>query len=306
MMFWNPAYVHLSKKAHCTVLISIGVPNDKMYTVNWQALFTPDPAGIFYNDVPGPCKIRDFLIVFSETPFPLTGAGPAEQQIHFPDPEPARHCRRPRFPHNGTGRCRWNITYTRFVHFLHWRHFMTDLDISAESQVPDVKLFPWWLLLLWGILTIIIGLMFLLSPAVTTVLFITFLGAYWLVGGLFMIGRLFVDRTNLGLKVLLAVINIFAGTLILLHPFFSTIFALAFLILFLGFWALFIGAVHLYHGFTAKDAGNSVLGVISIVFGILLLANSYIALVLLPFNAGGFCMISGLTTLYVSYIAKTA
>ena len=68
-MFWNPAYVHLSKKAHCTVLISIGVPNDKMYTVNWQALFTPDPAGIFYNDVPGPCKIRDFLIVFSETPF---------------------------------------------------------------------------------------------------------------------------------------------------------------------------------------------------------------------------------------------
>jgi uncharacterized membrane protein HdeD (DUF308 family) len=183
---------------------------------------------------------------------------------------------------------------------------MTEPDTTAESQVPDVKLFPWWLLLLWGILTIIIGLMFLLSPAVTTILFITFIGAYWLVGGLFMIGSLFVDRTNLGLKVLLAVINIFAGTLILLHPFFSTIFALEFLILFLGFWALFIGAVHLYHGFTAKDAGNGVLGVISIVFGILLLANSFIAAVLLPFIAGGFCMISGLTTLYVSYIAKTA
>jgi uncharacterized membrane protein HdeD (DUF308 family) len=183
---------------------------------------------------------------------------------------------------------------------------MTEPEMKAESQLPDTKLFPWWLLLLWGILTLLIGLMFLITPGITMELFITFLGAYWLVGGLFVLGSLFVDRTNMGLKILLSVINIAAGALILLYPLFSTLFVLSFLVLFLGFWACFIGAVHLFHGFTAKDTGNGVLGVISIVFGILLLANPFIVVALLPFVAGGFCIVSGLTTLYLAYAAKTA
>jgi uncharacterized membrane protein HdeD (DUF308 family) len=183
---------------------------------------------------------------------------------------------------------------------------MNEPEIKAESQLPDVQLFPWWLFLLWGILTILIGLMFLFTPAITMELFVTFLGAYWLVGGVFMIGGLFIDRTYLAMKVLLAGINIIAGVLILLYPVFSTIFVFTFLVLFLAFWACFIGAVHIYHGYTAKDPGNGVLGVISIVFGILLLAHPFIAVALLPYVAGGFCLVSGLTTFYVAFTAKKA
>ncbi len=182
---------------------------------------------------------------------------------------------------------------------------MTEPEMKTESPSPDSILFPWWLLLLWGILTILIGLMFLFTPAITMELFVTFLGAYWLVGGLFTIGGLVADRTNMGMKILLAVINIAAGALILTYPIFSTLFVFEFLVLFLGFWAFFIGAVHLYHGFTAKDAGNGVLGAISIVFGILLLAKPFIVVEMLPFVAGGFCMVSGLATLYMAYTAKT-
>jgi uncharacterized membrane protein HdeD (DUF308 family) len=182
---------------------------------------------------------------------------------------------------------------------------MTEPEMKAESQLPDTKLFPWWLLLLWGILTILIGLMFLLTPAVTIILFITFMGAYWLVGGLFVLGSLVMDRTNMALKILLAGVNVLAGILILLHPIYSAFFALEFLVLFLGFWAIFIGAVHVYHGYTAKDLGNGLLGAISIVFGILLLAHSLVAVALLPFIAGGFCLVSGLTTLYIAYVAKS-
>ena len=108
----------------------------------------------------------------------------------------------------------------------------------------------------------------------------------------------------MALKILLAGVNILAGLLILLHPIYSTIFAIEFLVLFLGFWACFIGAVHLYHAFSSKDTGNGVLGAISIVFGILLLLHSVAVVVILPFVAGGFCMISGLTTMYVAYVAK--
>ena len=182
----------------------------------------------------------------------------------------------------------------------------------AESIHPEepvtayAQLFPWWLFMLWGILTLLIGLSFLFTPVITTELFIMFLGAYWLVGGLFMIGSFIVDRTNMGMKILLAVINIIAGALILLYPLFSAIFALMFFVVFLGFWACFIGAVHLYHGFTAKDTANGVLGVISLVFGILLLAKPLLAAILLPFVVGGFCIVFGLTTLYLALMAKKA
>jgi uncharacterized membrane protein HdeD (DUF308 family) len=183
---------------------------------------------------------------------------------------------------------------------------MAGPDTATTTMTADAQLFPWWLFLLWGILTLLIGLSFLLSPGITTELFITFLGAYWLVGGLFILGSLVADRTNTGMKILLAVINIFAGILILSHLVYSTIFILVFLVLFLGFWACFIGAVHLYHAIGAKDTGNGVLGAISIVFGILLIAKPILAAALLPFVAGGFCIVAGLATVYVAFVARKA
>ena len=124
--------------------------------------------------------------------------------------------------------------------------------MTEEISVPDQFLtapgiFPWWLLLLWGILALLISCMFLITPGMTTVLLITFMGAYWLVGGLFAIGSLAVDRSHMGWKIFLAVINILAGILILLYPLYSTIFVLSFFVIFIGVWAIVIGVSHLYH-----------------------------------------------------------
>lgn len=81
--------------------------------------------------------------------------------------------------------------------------------MAEETKTPDemlwfsAGLFPWWLILLWGILTLIIGVMFITTPALTTILLITLMGAFWLVGGLFSLGSLAVDRTNIGWKIFL-------------------------------------------------------------------------------------------------------
>jgi uncharacterized membrane protein HdeD (DUF308 family) len=181
--------------------------------------------------------------------------------------------------------------------------------MTDEISVPDQFLtapgtFPWWLMLVWGILTLLIGCMFLITPGLTTELFITFIGAYWLVGGIFAIASLAVDRSHMGWKIFLSVINILAGIVILLHPFFAAIFALSFFVIFVGFWAIFIGISHLYHAWTMKDAGNAVLGIISLIFGLILLFNPFLAAALVPFVAGGFCVVSGLASIGVSFMAK--
>jgi uncharacterized membrane protein HdeD (DUF308 family) len=180
---------------------------------------------------------------------------------------------------------------------------MTDTIVATEQSI-DAKLFPWWLLLLWGILTLLVGCAFLFTPGITTVLLITFMGAYWFVGGIFAIASLAVDRTNMGWKIFLAVINIIAGIMIMSYPLYSTIFVLSFFIIFVGFWACFVGGAHLFQAFKTKDAGNGVLGVISLIFGILLLANPLIAAALLPFIAGVFAIASGLCSIFVAFTAK--
>jgi uncharacterized membrane protein HdeD (DUF308 family) len=183
---------------------------------------------------------------------------------------------------------------------------MTEEIPNAEKLLSNPNLFPWWLLLVWGILALLIGCMFLSTPGLTTVLFITLLGAYWLVSGLFALGSLAVDRTNAGWKLFLGIINILAGILILLYPLYSTVFVLSFFVIFIGFWACFIGVAHLYQGFAAKDGGNGVLGAISLIFGILLLIDPFIVAALLPFIAGGFAIIAGLASIALSLTAKKA
>ena len=115
-----------------------------------------------------------------------------------------------------------------------------------------------------------------------------------------------VDKTNMGIKILLCVINIIAGILILIYPLFSALFVWTFFVIFIGFWACFIGAVHLYQAFTSKDVGNGVLGLLSLIFGILLLVNPFIAAALLPFVAGGFTVVAGISVIVVSFGAKKA
>jgi uncharacterized membrane protein HdeD (DUF308 family) len=184
---------------------------------------------------------------------------------------------------------------------------MTD-DVSDPEMtfLCSAGLFPWWLILLWGILTLIIGMMFLTTPAITTVILITFMGAFWLVGGLFSIGSLFVDKTNMGWKIFLAVINIIAGAVIMIYPLFSTVFILSFFVIFIGFFACFIGCAHLFTAFKNKDAGNGVLGIISLIFGILLLVYPLVTAALLPFIAGGFCIVAGISGIITSFMAKKA
>lgn len=178
-----------------------------------------------------------------------------------------------------------------------------DVTLSAQDMV-ELQLFPWWLLLLWGILALLLGVALLMTPGMTTVLLITFMGAYWLVGGIFALASLAVDRTAMGWKIFLSVINIIAGILILIYPLYATMFTLELVVIFIGFWACFVGAAHIFQAFTKKDWGNGVIGIISLIFGLLLLINAFVAAILLPFVAGGFAIVMGLCSIFAAFMAK--
>lgn len=181
---------------------------------------------------------------------------------------------------------------------------MTETTDIPDGMINWTSLLPWWLVLLWGLLSLIIGIMFLTTPGVTTLILITFMGAYWLVGGIFTLGSIAVDKTNLGLKVFLAIVNILAGVLILLYPLYSTLFILSFFAIFIGFWGVFIGAAHLFQAFKTKDGGNGVLGIISIIFGIFILIFPLIAAEIIPLIVGIVAVMSGIATIIAAFQVK--
>lgn len=181
-----------------------------------------------------------------------------------------------------------------------------EVAVSGPGVPVDMRMFPWWLVLLWGILSIIIGIMFLTTPAITTVVFITLLGAFWLVGGFITLASLITDKSNMGWKIFLSILNILVGIVILAYPLYSTLILLAFFIIFLGFWACVMGALHLFQAFKLKDWGMGVLGIISIFFGILLLAFPLISIALIPFVAGTFAIIFGICAIIFGFTARKA
>jgi uncharacterized membrane protein HdeD (DUF308 family) len=179
-----------------------------------------------------------------------------------------------------------------------------EITSNQFGSAPDVNIIPWWLLLVYGILALIIGIMFVTTPGITTVLFLTFLGVFWLVGGLFHLFSLFVDRTNWGWKLFLAIINIIAGCLILSYPLYSTFFIIGFFTIFIGFWACFIGGAYIFRAFSTKDAGTGILGVISLIFGILILVYPMAAAISIPFIVGGFAILAGIASIVISFVVR--
>jgi uncharacterized membrane protein HdeD (DUF308 family) len=162
-------------------------------------------------------------------------------------------------------------------------------------------LYPWWILLILGIVVLILGLSFLSWPYLTLMLVVTFVGAYWFVSGIFSLISLIIDRSNMGWKLLIGIMGIIAGIVIMTYPLFSTVLLPAMLVIFVGVWGLLIGAVHLAQAFGTKDWGSGLLGVLAIIFGILLLANPFIAVAMLPFIFGGFGVVGGIIAIIMSF-----
>jgi uncharacterized membrane protein HdeD (DUF308 family) len=181
---------------------------------------------------------------------------------------------------------------------------MVEQTVTSQQADADVRLFPWWLVLLWGIFAVIIGALFLAYPYNSLMASIVFLGVYWFVGGIFTLFAAFMEPTDRGWKILISIISIIAGLAILAYPFYSFLIVPALFIIFVGIWALIVGCIKIYQGFAGKDWGAAILGIISIIFGFLLLGSPYVAAALLPYIFGGFALVGGLAAIIVSFVIR--
>ena len=163
---------------------------------------------------------------------------------------------------------------------------------------------PWWLILLQGIFAIILGLLLVSSPGMTTFVLIQFLGLYWLIVGVFNIVGIFLDHTRWGWKLFAGVLGVIAGLLVIQHPLWSTVLIPATLIVILGIVGLVFGLVGLISAFQGGGWGSGILGVLGIILGLILLTSPLWGAVALPFIVGIFALIGGIAAVVQAFRMK--
>ena len=142
-----------------------------------------------------------------------------------------------------------------------------------DAMTLETRQYPWWLLLMGGILNIIVGILLLVNPAKTAIAFAWVLGLYWFVQGIFVLVGMFLDHSAWGWKLIMGVLGILAGIIVMRHPIASAVVIPATLVLLLGIQGVIVGIISLVLAFKGGGWGAGILGAVSVFFGILLIGN---------------------------------
>jgi uncharacterized membrane protein HdeD (DUF308 family) len=173
---------------------------------------------------------------------------------------------------------------------------MTEVAMSSEE-----KLVPWWVVLIQGIAAVIIGVLLLVNPRITTVVLIQFLGIYWFIVGIIDIVRIFIDSSMWGWKLFSGIIGILAGIAIIQYPLWASFLVPGVLVWVFGFFGIIIGIIGLIQAFQGAGWGAGILGILSILFGLLLIFNALYASLTLPFIFGILAIVGGLAALVMAF-----
>jgi uncharacterized membrane protein HdeD (DUF308 family) len=163
---------------------------------------------------------------------------------------------------------------------------------------------PWWMVLIEGIALLILGVLLIANPGMTAVILVQFVGLYWLIAGIFKIISIFLDSSMWGWKLVGGIIGIIAGILVLQHPLWSPFVVGGSLVIILGIQGIIIGIVGLVQAFQGAGWGAGILGAISILIGILFLANIWAFTFSLPWAIAILALIGGVIAIVGAFKLK--
>jgi uncharacterized membrane protein HdeD (DUF308 family) len=176
----------------------------------------------------------------------------------------------------------------------------------SEEPVRRMTLVPWWLVLLQGIAAVIVGVLLLTQSSVTLFTLVVFLGVYWLVGGIFDLISIFLDPTHVGWKLLSGVIGIGAGLIIVRNPLWASIAVPSTLVWLLGIAGVIIGLLGILRAITGAGWGAAFIGLLSLILGVIMLANTLVTVKVLVYLVGIWAIVGGIAAIIGAFRLRSA
>ncbi|MGW0197697.1 HdeD family acid-resistance protein [Nonomuraea sp. NPDC003201] len=164
----------------------------------------------------------------------------------------------------------------------------------------------WWLLLIRGLASLIFGILALIWPAITLLVLVIFFGAYALVGGVAeLIAGFRHGAESRAWLIISGIIGILAGIATFIWPGITSL-ALLYVV---AFWAIFAGVSEIIAGIKLRKAIDNewmliVGGILSLIFGILLLIWPAAGLLSLVWLVGIFAILHGIAMIALSFRVK--
>ena len=166
-----------------------------------------------------------------------------------------------------------------------------------DTATRQISRTYWWLILLRGIVALLFGIMALISVEFTLLFLVYLFGAYVLLDGILaIIVSLQERRSSTGWWVLflLGIVGIVVGVLCFIHP--GNVALLIFYLV--GIWLIISGIIGILSAFSLRAAGGEgllvVVGIISIVVGIIFVIHPTSSILTLVWLLGVFALIYGI------------
>ena len=181
-------------------------------------------------------------------------------------------------------------------------------DTAVAVCAPERSL--WWIPLVQGILTIVLGLLFLTNPAATSVTFAFIIGMWWFVRGIIDLVLIFVDHTMWGWKLFMGILGIVAGWIVaaavIEKPLIATLAVGTIWAWVLGFMGVVMGIIDLYQAFKGAGWGRGILGVLMIIFGIWIMTSPVQSAIALPWVFGVLLLLGGIMAIVAAFQLRKA
>jgi uncharacterized membrane protein HdeD (DUF308 family) len=167
----------------------------------------------------------------------------------------------------------------------------------------------WWVFLLQGLAAIGFGIFLLMQPAVTLVILTTFMGAYWLVDGVFKVIGAFTGQRgdrSWWLLLLSGLLGILGGIVVLSQPLLATLITQVFAVYMLAAQALVGGILTVIWAIRVRDEikgeGWIILdGVLAIILGILLFSAPLMSIWILAMITAILAIVGGIALIVIAF-----
>ncbi|MET7460688.1 HdeD family acid-resistance protein [Nonomuraea sp. NPDC005501] len=164
----------------------------------------------------------------------------------------------------------------------------------------------WWLILIRGIAALLFGILALIWPGKTLLIVVIFFGAYAIVEGIFAIfaGARHNARSRAWL-IISGILGVLAGIVAFLWPGITSL-ALLYVV---AFWAIFAGITEIVAGIQLRKVVDNewmliIGGILSVIFGVLLLIWPGAGLLTLIWLVGVFAIVYGIAMIALSFRVK--
>ncbi|MDX6382130.1 MAG: hypothetical protein QOI57_3154 [Rubrobacteraceae bacterium] len=178
------------------------------------------------------------------------------------------------------------------------------MSYVQPQSILSVVTGNWWVLALRGVLAVLFGLLALIAPIATLTVLVLFWGAFALVDGIFAIVAAFRVAGGRGRWWLIieGVLGILAGIVTFLYPGLTALV----LLYIIAFWAILIGVMRIVTAISLRrEIENEWLmilgGVLSVIFGILLIVLPGPGLLSLTWLIGIWALIFGIALIALAF-----